>query len=175
MIKQEEAFKIGTISKVRGISGEVELRFTNDVFDRGDAEYLILDMEGILVPFFWTEYKFKNNETAIFQFEEIENEEKAKRLVGKTVYYPFAHVPHDEDETIRSLRELIGFKVYGGDNEFLGEIVHVNDTSLNIVVELETPTGKTLLLPFHEDFLVDLNPQKRTMTMDLPEGLLDLN
>ena len=53
MIRSEEVFYIGKVSKFRGIQGEVEILFTDDAFDRGDAEYLVLEMEGILVPFFW--------------------------------------------------------------------------------------------------------------------------
>lgn len=37
MIRQEEVFYIGKISKFRGICGETELLFTDDVFDRGEA------------------------------------------------------------------------------------------------------------------------------------------
>lgn len=175
MIKPEEAFKIGYISKARGINGEVELRFTSDVFDRGDADYLILDMEGILVPFFWTEYKIKNYETAIFKFDGADDERTSKHLVGRTAYYPFCHVPREEEESIRSLRELIGFKVYGNDGKLLGEIVHVDESSANVLLHLETPEGKELLLPLHEDFLTDLDMQGRRLEMDLPEGILDLN
>ena len=58
MIRKEEVFKIGKIGKPHGVKGEVGLRFSDDVFDRVDAEYLILDIDGILVPFFMEEYRF---------------------------------------------------------------------------------------------------------------------
>ena len=32
---------------------------TDDVFDRVDAEYLVLDIDGILVPFYLEEYRFR--------------------------------------------------------------------------------------------------------------------
>lgn len=81
MIRDNEVFKIGYISKQRGLRGEVEMVFTDDCFDTGSADYLVLDMDGILVPFFWEEYSFKNNETAILKFEEIDSEEQARKLV----------------------------------------------------------------------------------------------
>ena len=86
MIRSEEVFYIGKVSKFRGIQGEVEILFTDDAFDRGDAEYLVLEMEGILVPFFWEEYRFKNDKNAIFQFEDIHDEAAARRIVGASVY-----------------------------------------------------------------------------------------
>ena len=82
MIRADEVFYIGKISKYRGVAGEVELSFTDDAFDRGHAEYLVLDIDGILVPFFWESYRFKNDQVAIFKFEDIDSEEAAKRIVG---------------------------------------------------------------------------------------------
>ena len=52
MIREEEIINIGRITKSRGIRGEVEMRFTDDVFDRGDSEYFVLHIDGIPVPFF---------------------------------------------------------------------------------------------------------------------------
>ena len=53
MIRQEEVFKIGKIGKPHGVKGEVSLMFEDDVFDRVDADYLVLLIDGILVPFFF--------------------------------------------------------------------------------------------------------------------------
>ena len=59
MIRKEEVYKIGRLGKSHGVKGEVSLQFTDDVFDRVEAEYLILDIDGILVPFFMEEYRFR--------------------------------------------------------------------------------------------------------------------
>ena len=98
MIRNDEVFKIGFISKNRGLRGEVELSFTDDCFDRGTSDYLVLDMDGILVPFFWEEYRFKNNDTAIIKFEDVDDDEQSRRLVGHSVYYPKNHLPEPDDE-----------------------------------------------------------------------------
>ena len=55
MIKREEVYQIGKLGKTHGIRGEVSFLFDDDVFDRVDADYLILDIDGILVPFFFEE------------------------------------------------------------------------------------------------------------------------
>ena len=71
MIRKEDVLQIGYISKYRGISGEVEITFTDSVFDEGESEYLVFQLDGLFVPFFWEEYRFKNNDTAILKFEAI--------------------------------------------------------------------------------------------------------
>ena len=49
MIKKETVYKIGKIGKPHGVDGEVSFHFDDDIFDRVDADYLILDIDGILV------------------------------------------------------------------------------------------------------------------------------
>lgn len=71
MIKEDEVYKIGRIGKPHGISGEVTLRFSDDVFDRVDADYLVLMVDGILVPFFIEEYRFRSDEVALVKFEDM--------------------------------------------------------------------------------------------------------
>ena len=52
MIKQEDVYRIGRLGKPHGVRGELSFQFEDDIFDRVDADYLILDIDGILVPFF---------------------------------------------------------------------------------------------------------------------------
>ncbi len=174
MIREEEVFYIGYISKFRGISGEVELVFTDDAFDRGSAEYLVLEMDGILVPFFWEEYRFKNNETAIVKFEDVEDEIEARKLVGRKVFYPHAHVG-DEAAELRSWKAFTGFNVTDAEGKSLGTVLDVDDSSANILFTLERENGKEQLIPFHTDFLVNYDMKERKMALRLPEGILGLN
>ena len=64
MIKQEEVYRIGRLGKTHGVRGEVSLQFDDDIFDRVDADYLVLELDGILVPFFIEEYRFRSDTVA---------------------------------------------------------------------------------------------------------------
>ena len=88
MIKRDDVYKIGTIGKSHGVKGEVSLYFDDDVFDRVDADYLFLDIDGILVPFFFEEYRFRSNETALVKFEGIDTQEQARNITGCGVFFP---------------------------------------------------------------------------------------
>ena len=72
MIKKEDVYKIGVLTKPHGIKGEVSFSFTDDVFDRVECDYLICLMDGILVPFFIEEYRFKNDSVALVKFDGID-------------------------------------------------------------------------------------------------------
>ncbi len=178
MIRNDEVFKIGYIAKQRGLRGEVEMNFTDDCFDEGGAPYFVLDIDGILVPFFWEEYRFKNDEVAIVKFEDVDNGDQSKILVGRSVYYPKKHVAEQNDDgsaVLSSYKALTGYTVSDQRGDTVGTIVHVDDSSANTLLTIEQVDGEELMLPFHNDFLLDFNLQKRTLQLSIPDELLHLN
>lgn len=75
MIKQNEVYKIGRIGKPHGVNGELQMQFDDDVFDRVSADYLVLDIEGILVPFFIEDYRFRSDNVLLIKFSDIDTQE----------------------------------------------------------------------------------------------------
>ena len=170
MIREEDVIYIGRITRYRGIIGEVELQFTNDAFDRGEAEYLVLNRDGILVPYFWEEYRFKNDSTVILKLVDIDTEATARWLVGAEVFYPAAAICEEDADTLPSLKALVGFEVSDQQGRSLGRITDVDDSSVNILLSLSSGH----LIPFHDDFLLHHDLQKKVLQLNLPEGILDL-
>lgn len=171
MIKKEEVFKIGVINKPHGVKGEVSFSFTDDIFDRvEDCDYLILMMDGILVPFFWEEYRFKSDNMALVKFEGIDTAERAKMFTNVEVYFPKKYM--DEQDEITSWNFFVGFQVNDVRHGALGEIVDVDDATMNVLFVIEKE-GEELLLPAHEEFILDLDKKNRVLTVEIPEGLLD--
>ena len=185
MITPSEVFPIGRLTRTHGIHGEMELQFTDDAFDRGEAEYIVLLIDGIYVPFFFDEYRFKSNEAALIKLADIESERDARRLVGLQVFYPHAALPADDEPELRSIQGFVGFTVLLPDLEQtadegiatreLGTVTHVVAHAGSTLFTLTTADGDEVLIPFHEDFLVDYNLRERYLVLQLPEGILDLN
>lgn len=173
MIRQEEVYKIGKLGKPHGVKGEITFMFDDDVFDRVDADYLIVEIEGILVPFFMEEYRFKSEETALMKFCDIDTQEQARELTGCDVYFPRQLSDHDEGHL--TWHEIIGYQLVNAQNQDLvGTVCSVDDSTLNILFEVETSTGKMVLVPASEDLIRQVDPQKKEITIQLPEGILDL-
>ena len=164
-----EVFKIGRLGKAHGVKGEVTFMFDDDIFDRVDAEYLILEVDGILVPFFIEEYRFRSDSTALVKFEDIDTQERARELTNCDVYFPRQLAEEAGEEM--SWNYLTGFELVDAQSrQPIGKIASVDDTTMNILFELED--GK--LIPASEDLIVDVNQKRKQITVDLPEGLLDL-
>ena len=81
MIEPREVIKIGKVTKTHGVSGELSCTFINDIFGEDDAPYLVADIDGIFVPFFIEEYRFKSDVTALIKFEDIDDTDSAKLLL----------------------------------------------------------------------------------------------
>lgn len=175
MIRKEEVYKIGKIGKPHGVKGELTLFFDDDVFDRVDAEYLVLCIDGILVPFYMDDWRFKTGETALVKFCGIDTKEAASELTGCDVYFP-KHLSDRGDDEL-TWDEINGFSVVDSneDNMVVGKIVSVDESTVNILLEVETPSGSIVLVPANEDMIKDVDSEAKQITVALPEGLVDLN
>ena len=173
MIPYSDVYKIGTITKAHGLQGEVVFNFSDDIFDTTDADYLIIDVDGILVPFFISEYRFRSNASALVKFDCIESAEQTQQIVGCDVYFEKSKAQEvDTDEM--SLNYFIGFTMLDDQGDKIGKITDIDDKTDNWLFVVERDNGDEALVPAQESFIVDINHEKRTMTMDLPIGLLDL-
>jgi 16S rRNA processing protein RimM len=169
MIRQEEVYKIGKLGKAHGVKGEISFLFDDDVFDRTDADYLILDMDGILVPFFIEEYRFKTDDNALMKFEGIDTQERARELTGCEVYFPREMAEGDEEQL--SWAAIVGFELIDANTcKSAGRIASVDDATINILFELED--GK--LIPASEELITNVDTKKQQIFINLPEGILEL-
>ena len=173
MIKKEEVYKIGLFNKPHGIHGELQFTFTDDIFDRVDCDYLICLLDGIFVPFFIEEYRFRSDSTALVKLEGIDTAERARMFTNVEVYFPVKHAEEAEDGEL-SWNFFVGFRMEDVRHGGLGEVVEVDTTTVNTLFVVEQEDGEELLVPAQEEFIVEINQEKKLITVELPEGLLNL-
>ena len=173
MIHEDEVFKIGRLIKPHGVKGEIAFSFDNDVFDRIDCPYLILDIDGIFVPFFIKEYRFKGKETALITFEDVDSEETALRYSGLDVYFPRKFYEEDSPEDIEySWNFFIGFNVIDDKAGDIGIIESIDESTMNtlfIIIDGE----KEHIIPATEDFIKDIDPKNKVLYLSLVDGLIE--
>lgn len=173
MIRRDDVYKIGKLGKPHGVKGEITFAITDDVFDRVDADYLVLDIDGILVPFYLEEYRFKNDDNVLVKFEDIDTQEQVRAYTGCEVYFP-RHLS-DSDEENMSWAEIIGFQLVDAvSGRVVGTIDHVDDSTLNLLFEITSPDGEALLIPANNDLIEEVDIEKKMIRMAIPEGLLEL-
>jgi len=169
MIKREDVYKIGRLGKAHGVKGEVSFQFDDDIFDTTDADYLILEIDGILVPFFMEEYRFRNDSLALVKFCDVDTQQRASELTGCDVYFP--RTLAEESEGQLSLSSLVGFDIVEASNsKFVGKIAAIDDTTQNILFELED--GR--LIPASDELITNIDTNRQQIIMQIPTGLLEI-
>lgn len=165
----EDLYKIGKIGKPHGVKGEVSFHFSDDVFDRTEAEYLMLCIDGLMVPFFMEEYRFRSDETALVKFCDIDTQERACELTGCEVFFP-RDVANDDDDNL-SWAEIIGYSLIdSATSKNVGKIASVDDSTINILFELEDGT----LIPASIELITNVDKKHKEIEIELPDGILDL-
>lgn len=171
MIRKEDVYRIGQLTKPHGIKGEVAFSFTDDIFDRTDeCDYLVCLMDGIMVPFFMEEYRFKSDTVALVKFEGVDTAEQARRFTNIEVYYPTRYA-EESDEL--SWIYFVGFRIEDEHLGLLGEVEEIDETTINTLFVIRRPDGEELLIPAQEAFITDMDHKQRIIRMDLPEGMVE--
>lgn len=170
MIKLDDVYKIGRIGKPHGIKGELTMMVEDDVFDRVEGEYLILLIDGILVPFFIEDYRFRSEQSALVKFCDIDTQERASELTGCDVFFPRSLSDSDDTDTL-TWQEAIGYQVADDNSgKTLGTISYIDTSTANTLIELDNG----MLIPAVYEIIKDINTDQRLITMSLPEGLMEI-
>lgn len=179
MIKPQQVYPIGRIGKPHGVKGEMNFMFDDDVFDTTDSDYIIIETEGILVPFFFEEYRFRNDNTAIIKLEGIDTQEQAREFTNCVVYFERSKAENAEDEASTFLsqknRQIVGFTIVDAQTgKSIGTVKDIDDSTINVLLVIEGEDQQQMLIPANEDLIEGIDLQRQTITMRLPDGLLTL-
>jgi len=71
--------------------------------------------------------------------------------------------------------DLTGYKVTLSNKSILGTIGEIINNPGQDLLKIISPEKKEILIPFHEDFIVRIDKKKKTIVVEIPEGLTDLN
>lgn len=179
MITSEQLIEIGYITKLHGLKGEMQATVTDRVFDEvKNCPYLVCERDGIFVPFFLTGYRFKSGETMLVQFDDVDSQAKAEPFCGSKLYFDRrCFMPAEAEEYDAEVEEEMGYIGYTIiDQQFgeLGEIIEINDQTANVLFIVDH-NGEELMIPAADDLVVEIDDEKQTILMDLPDGLVNID
>lgn len=165
---------IGRILKTHGIKGEINA--VTDGIDPTDLHCLVLLMNGIPVPFFIEAARQRGAEGWLLTLQGFDSQQKAAMLVGKEIYALETDIEEPDFAEGFYIEDLVGFKALEDDGTPLGEIIDVDTSTDNILLIIQPPTPlQPFMVPAVEEFFSAINPQEKTITLSLPQGLRDLN
>lgn len=172
MIKRDELIKIGQFNKPHGLSGELAFTFTDDVFDRTECPYIVCEIDGIFVPFFLEEYRFRTDSTALVKLIDIDSADDGRMFTNLDVYFPKSYV-HEEEAMQGGKDFFLNYKVMEEIHGYLGDIVEIDDATANVLFVIENEDEEQLLVPAVEEFVTNIDEKNKIIYMKLPEGLIE--
>jgi 16S rRNA processing protein RimM len=172
-MRKEDCFYLGKIAKKFSYKGEVLAWLDTD--DPGyfeDMESVFVELNKHLVPFFIEKSRLHKNDFLRIQFEDMDSEEAADRIMGCDIYLPLTMLPKLEGDKFY-FHEIIGFTAHDKRLGDIGIIVGVNDTSAQSLFEIKKGDIE-ILVPMIDNFIVKVDRENKTIFLDTPDGLVDL-
>jgi len=166
---------IGHTQRTHGLKGElkvhVETAFLEDFLK---CERLFLDIKGTKVPYFIED--LRGSDPFILKLEEVDNRDAAFALQSREIFL------RDKDILSEAAREmplpeglryarLKGYQIIDLHLGPLGIIDEVLDMPQQEMAVIHRQ-GEMVLIPLNEQFVQSIDEKARTVTMDLPEGLV---
>ena len=173
MISDDSVYKIGFISKAHGLHGEVNFHFTDDIFETTKSPYLLIRVDGIIVPFFIEQLRYRSDNVAIVKLEGINSVEQTHLLVGNDVLFERSKADANETDEF-TLEYFIGFHVFDSNGILKGIITSVDDQTENWLFNVESSDGTVHYIPAHESLIQSIDSETKEIRMQLPEGVWDL-
>ena len=165
-------FKLGKLIAVHGLQGEIllkhELGRKSDF--KGMQAIFIEEKKSAFIPWFIEKAKVKSDSETLLKFEGVDTREKAQTLAGKEAWLP--------EQEFRSLASksapanLVDYTIVDGKN-MLGTVLEVIVQPHQVICRIEME-GKEVLVPLNDSTLKKIDHGKRSIMVELPEGLLDI-
>ncbi len=167
----QDFVEVGKIVKTHGVNGEVIVELDNPAILEDTTEPVVLEIEGLRVPFFIAQARAVSAQRARVQFDCTHTEQRAKTLVG-CKFFVSPDVFDDIDDEYASPSAIVGFTVVDKRHGDIGKVLSVDNLNINPIMVVGE---KQTLIPFHPEFVSKIDFRKRQVRVALPDGLLNLN
>ena len=159
--------RIAQVLKSNGTEGELLVSF----FDIGPEdidlqEPVFIYFDGLPVPFYFESFRQRGNSRALVRLTGVRSLKDADELAGEAIWADYFEEEAPED--------LTGWTVKSPEGETIGTVTDYEDIPGNTCLWVRRPGGGEVLLPFHEDLVVEVDEKTGTLTLSIPDGILDL-
>jgi 16S rRNA processing protein RimM len=170
--EKDELVKVGEVVRTHGFNGNLSIKvhsdFSEEIFNEDLPVFLII--EGIPVPFFIVSTK-KSGSYIVVELKNVDSEKKAQRLIACDLLIHKSFIEVDEEEIEDNI--LQGYSVFDSKHGFIGKFTFINEIPGNPVFETDF-NGKTIIIPYSDEFINEINDITKEIHITAPDGLIDL-
>lgn len=176
MINKEDIVEIGMFRKTHALQGELNTQLDIDGEYAEDGNPLIVDVDGIYVPFYAESVRHKGSESYLVKLIDIDSQDAAKVLVNKTIYGLRANlIDYFDDPDAELVSDFVGFHLVDSNLGEIGVIEEIDDSTANVLFIVRTPDDQIVYVPVADEFINGIDDDREVVETTLPDGLVDLN
>lgn len=172
-MNKQQCFYLGVVTRPQGIKGNVNIYLDVDNPEEySQMESVFVEINKTLVPFFITYLQVRNRNQATVKFEGVDSEEEATRIVNAQLYLPVDMLPKLSGNKFY-YHEITGYGVIDQNHGDIGIVTEVLEYPNNALLQLDFK-GKEILLPIRDEVVLNVDREKRIITVNSPAGLIDI-
>ena len=164
---------IASLRKPFGLKGQIHAvsltSFASLRFKKGRT-YTLSDKEGKPVREVTLNHYSAKGDDLILGFKEIATPEEAAALLGFTLDLPKDEAPLPEGYV--RYDEIVGYKGVDDDGKEIGTLLSVVEYSPTPNLKFKGADGKTFYVPFIDQFVGDIDHEKKIIPIHVVEGML---
>lgn len=171
-MRPDDFFLLGKIIRTHGVKGHVVVFLDADHPEHyKKIKNLFLKINSELKEFAVIEIFISGN-TARVLLNDINDMTAAEEFLKHDVFLPVAELPPLKKNQFY-FHELVGVSVHDKIKGNIGTIEKFYDVPGQAVAAINFE-GKEILIPLHADFIEEFDKEKKTLFVNLPEGLVDI-
>ena len=172
-MQKKDCFFVGKIVKKYSFKGELLVKLdTDDPEQFLEMESVFVEKHKNLIPFFIESISMHKSALLRIKFEDVSSEADAESLLGSELYLPLDLLPKLSGNRFY-YHEIIGFTIVDVSFGTVGVVNGVNDSTAQALFEIDRD-GTEVLIPISDDIIQDVDRNNRTITIQAPEGLIDI-
>ncbi len=171
-MRKQDCFHFGTVTRTHALKGEVvaHLLADNNTHFK-NLESVFVELNNQLVPFFISGISIRGN-SAIIKFDDYDSKEEGQKLIKCMLFLPNVMMPEPEEGEVNH-HQLVGYAMLDPAGKPLGAIEAIDEYPAQLIIRT-THQGREVLIPMADDFVVQIDHEAKTVTLNLPEGYIDL-
>lgn len=170
-MSEDKRICLGKITDAHGIRGELRIRTYTEApedigaygpleDEAGDRRFSLLKIRSV-------------KGGVVARLDGIRDRTQAETLKGTLLFVDRAKLP-DQDDGVWYHTDLIGLAAIDANGAALGEVVSVQNYGAGDLLEIRPVDGSaTLLIPFTEDVVPNVDIAGGSLSINPPEGLLE--
>ena len=160
---------LGKIIKVNVHNGTITLKTLIDNIP--EMESVFIEINGRVVPFFITETYFHGANMLSMKLMDYDTADKINEFKGCRVFL----TSDNENPQNDNHEELTGFSVFDENETKIGVVSSIIENPRQWLLNILSTSNKDILLPVHEDLILNIDNANKIIIAKIPEGLLDIN